>query len=441
MKALVPFVLLGLAAGLAACDSPIPEPRDDQADDQAQLEASAQRFGAVKETRHRPPHREIRNVQVGARPYYLVEDMADSPLKRRLERCSEGPFRKTDFSIGHRGAPLQFPEHTKESYEAAARMGAGILECDVTFTKDRQLVCRHSQCDLHTTTNVLAIPALAAKCTQPFVPANPATNTPAQAMCCTSDFTLAEVKSLCGKMDAFNPNATTLAQYMNATAPFRTDLYSTCGTILSHAESIDLFDSLGTKFTPELKAPSVPMPFEGDYTQEMYAQQMINEYKAAGISSSRVFPQSFNLNDVLYWIGHEPRFGRQAVFLDDRVDQPNGGYDRAVQSLPQIAAQGVKIVAPPMWALLALDGSQRIIPSTYSTKAKSLGLDIIAWSFERSGLLTTGGGYYYQSVASVINNDGDMYEVLDVLAKRVGIRGMFSDWPATVTYYANCMGL
>ena len=78
----------------------------------------------------------------------------------------KGPFRESDFSIGHRGAPLQFPEHTKESYEAAARMGAGILECDVTFTKDRQLVCRHSQCDLHTTTNILAIPALAAKCTQ-----------------------------------------------------------------------------------------------------------------------------------------------------------------------------------------------------------------------------------------------------------------------------------
>ena len=32
---------------------------------------------------------------------------------------------KSDFSIGHRGAPLQFPEHTRESYVAAAQMGAG----------------------------------------------------------------------------------------------------------------------------------------------------------------------------------------------------------------------------------------------------------------------------------------------------------------------------
>ena len=54
----------------------------------------------------------------------------------KLPACAEGPFKRTDFSIGHRGAALQFPEHTRESYEAAARMGAGIVECDVTFTKD-----------------------------------------------------------------------------------------------------------------------------------------------------------------------------------------------------------------------------------------------------------------------------------------------------------------
>jgi glycerophosphoryl diester phosphodiesterase len=86
----------------------------------------------------------IRNIQVGPRPYFLVDDMDPSPLKAALKQCSEKPLKKTDFSIGHRGAGLQFPEHTKESYEAAARMGAGIVECDVTFTKDKQLVCRHA---------------------------------------------------------------------------------------------------------------------------------------------------------------------------------------------------------------------------------------------------------------------------------------------------------
>jgi glycerophosphoryl diester phosphodiesterase len=380
-------------------------------------------------------------VQLGPRPYYLVDDMDPGPLKRKLERCADGPFEATDFSIGHRGAALQFPEHTAESYVAGARMGAGILECDVTFTKDRQLVCRHSQCDLHTTTNILAVPELAAKCSQPFRPADPATGKAASALCCTSDITLAEFKTLCGKMDGFNPAARTVAEYLAGTASFRTDLYSTCGTLLTHGESIDLIRSLGAKFTPELKAPSVPMPFQGDYTQEDYAQQMIDDYKAREIPAKHVFPQSFGLADVLYWIGQEPAFGKQAVYLDDRVDGGPAAYAAAVASLPSLAAQGVKIVAPPMWALVTLDAGNQIVPSTYATAARAAKLDIITWTIERSGLLKDHGGYYYQSVTAAIDNDGDVYTMLDVLARKVGIRGIFSDWPATVTYYANCLGL
>ena len=135
-----------------------------------------------------------REAQFGPRPFYLVDKMKDGPLKRELSQCT-GPFHKTDFSIGHRGAALQFPEHSRESYMAAARMGAGVIECDVTFTKDRQLVCRHSQCDLHTTTNILSVPELAAKCTQPF--SRPTRHgQKASAKCCTSDITLAEFRTL-----------------------------------------------------------------------------------------------------------------------------------------------------------------------------------------------------------------------------------------------------
>ena len=44
---------------------------------------------------------------------------------------------------------------------------------------------------------------------------------------------------------------------------------------------------------------------------------MIDEYKAARDRPDRVFAQSFNLHDVLYWVDHEPAFGKQAVYLDD----------------------------------------------------------------------------------------------------------------------------
>lgn len=375
------------------------------------------------------------SVQLGPRPFYLVNDMDEGHLKDALQQCSKGPFYKSDFSIGHRGAAMQFPEHTKESYEAAARTGAGILECDVTFTKDKQLVCRHSQCDLHTTTNILAIPELANKCSVPFTPADPLSGTPASASCCTSDITLDEFKTLCGKMDASNPNATTVEEYLDGTANWRTDLYATCATVLSHAESIDIIKGLGAKFTPELKAPSVSMPFDGDYTQEDYAQQMIDEYKAAGISPRKVWPQSFNQDDVLYWVGAEPQYGKQAVFLEEDFS------DVSLSRMESLKAQGINIVAPPIWALLTLNAHQEIVPSEYALNAKAAGLDIITWTLERDGPLANGGGWYHQSIRDVINNDGDTMNVLHVLAEDVGVIGVFSDWPATVTYYANCMNL
>lgn len=383
-------------------------------------------------------------VQLGPRPFYLVEAMTDGPLKSKLQQCAAGPFKRTAFSIGHRGAALQFPEHTKESYIAAARMGAGIVECDVTFTKDRQLVCRHAQCDLHTTTDILAKPELAAKCSEPFSPADPATGKKASAKCCASDLTLAEFKSLKGKMDAGNDQAKTAEEYMDATPGWRTDLYASTGTVMTHKESIELFKTLGVKFTPELKSPEVKMPFEGNYTQANYAQQMIDEYKAAGVDPGHVFAQSFNLDDVLYWLKAEPAFGAQAVYLDGRdsdkafkIDDPSTWKP----SMKELADQGVKIIAPPMWMLLSVGEDGKIAPSAYAKAAQDAGLDIITWTLERSGPLGGGGGWYYQTTKAAIDDDGDMITTLDVLAQQVKIRGIFSDWPATVTYYANCMGL
>lgn len=132
---------------------------------------------------------------------------------------------------------------------------------------------------LHTTTNILEIPELAAKCSVPFTPAeiNPATGIitkPANAQCCTSDITLAEFKTLSGKM------------------------------------------------IPELKAAIVSMPFQGNFTQQDYAQKMIDEYKQGGVHPKNVYAQSFNSDDVLYWIQHEPAMaGRLSILTDSIMTQ------------------------------------------------------------------------------------------------------------------------
>jgi glycerophosphoryl diester phosphodiesterase len=378
------------------------------------------------------------NVQVGVRPFFLVDDMAQSPLKDKLKQCEKGPFYKTKFSIGHRGGgTLQFPEETVQSIKAGVKMGAGVAECDVTFTKDKELVCRHSQCDLHTTTNIMDTP-LAAKCSvQPdFNSATPYANV----KCCTSDITVAEFKSLKGKMDGANSKATTVADYLKGTPSFRTDLYAANGTVLTHKEFIALAKELNVDMTPELKEALVPMPFDG-MTQEMYAQKMINEYKQAKVNPKRVYAQSFNVKDVLYWIANEPAFGKQAVSLEDLNDAAQ--VQAATARIPQLVAQGVQIVAPPTWALVTLDANNKIVPSDYAMALKAAGLKIITWTLERSGVLgdIKNNPYYYQSVVDGIKTDGDTMVMLDVLAKDVGVIGVFSDWSATVTYYANCMGL
>ena len=57
-----------------------------------------------------------------------------APKKRSLlgqsEECAitKTSFVKSDFSIGHRGACMQYPEHTIESYKAAAMQE--LAACD-----------------------------------------------------------------------------------------------------------------------------------------------------------------------------------------------------------------------------------------------------------------------------------------------------------------------
>lgn len=381
----------------------------------------------------------------GNRPAWLVSRMEEGPLRDTLMSCLGQAPERTAFSIGHRGAPLQFPEHTVESNVAAAQMGAGVLECDVTFTADHELVCRHAQNDLHTTTDIL-VTDLAANCTTPFAPAA-GEDAPATAECRTSDITLAEFRTLHPKMDSSLATAATPEEFQGGAAPWRTTGYVEGARVMTHAESIALFDALGADFTPELKAPSVEMPHEGPdgaWSQEDYAQALIDEYKAAGIEPSRVWPQSFDLADVLYWIEAEPAFGAQAVYLIDDTSIPglDGDKPSTWGFVPaELKAQGVNVVAPAMPFLLTLDGAGEIVPSALATALKEADLRIVAWSLERSGPLAEGGGWYHNSITDAISGDGDVYEVLDVLAQDVGVSGVFSDWPATTTFYANCMGL
>ena len=406
----------------------------------ATLATAGGRDGDRDDDNHRARAERL-NVQVGARPFYLVEGMDDSALKDRLKQCEAGPFYTSRFSISHRGAPLEFPEHSRESYQAAHRMGAGIIECDVTFTRDGELVCRHSECDLHTTTNIVATP-LNNACTVPWTKGGPAPK------CCTSDITLSDFKGLKAKMDASNPAASTPEGYLGGTPAWRTDLYTgrPAGNVVTLKEHIELIKQWGVGQTPELKAGDparIQAVFGG---QAQYAQKMIDTYKAAGVDPKKVWAQSFNLDDILYWIRSEPAFGHQAVYLDSVDPAANPPVPRQTNAqLAALKGVGVQIIAPPIQALLAVNSAGQVVPSQYALDINAAGLKIISWSFERVDLTkgAAGKGSYYgfDPTGTAIRRDSDMYKALDVLAKQVRVIGLFSDWPGTVTYYANCMGL
>ena len=77
-------------------------------------------------------------------------------------------------------------------------------------------------------------------------------------------------------------------------------------------------------------------------------------------------------------------------------------------------------------------------PSYYAMAAMDRGLDIITWTLERSG--PGQSGYYWETTENQVElTEGDNFSIVHVLIEEVGILGIFSDWPATVTFYANCM--
>jgi glycerophosphoryl diester phosphodiesterase len=375
----------------------------------------------------------------GPRPADLVRQMDPGPLRDKLASCLGQPLRRSAFSMGHRGAPMMYPEHSVEGNRAAARMGAGSLDCDVVFTKDHELICRHAQDDLHMTTNMLATP-LSAKCS------GRRADEPTQ--CSASDITLAEFKTLRARMLGSFGKITRLSDFLEK--PDRWDTYRASvdgGTVMSHADFIVLTKELGLTFTPELKAPTVPMPHNG-FTADQYVQKLVNEYKAAGVAGRDVRIQTFDLEAVRYLNAHEPTFGAGAIYLDGRVigalqDGPKllpERPDTFHPSMQALADEGLRAIAPPIWALVMLDGD-KIVPTPYAKAAKAAGLEIFTWTLERTYPMGLGSGWYFHTVIDGTWSEGDYFEVLDVLAKDVGISGIFSDWPATSTFYANCMGL
>ena len=111
-----------------------------------------------------------------------------------------------------------------------------------------------------------------------------------------------------------------------------------------------------------------------------------------------------------------------------------------IKEMPEWRKAGLNYLSPAMPMLVKDDGG-KLVPSDYAKAAKRQRLQADYLDAGALRPLARGGGWYFTGIENHAKKDGDTYKYLDVLAKDVGISGIFSDWPATVTYYANCKGL
>lgn len=64
--------------------------------------------------------------------------------------------------------------------------------------------------------------------------------------------------------------------------------------------------------------------------------------------------------------------------------------------MTELKAAGVKILGPPIYAMLALNDKNEIVLSEYAKAAKAAGLDLIGWSLERDGSASQGRRLYHK---------------------------------------------
>lgn len=431
-------------------------------------------------------------------PWQAPGSEPDDDCKERYQRIKgyrdaiatcEKPLRFTEKSIGHRGAALVAPEETIPSWQIGAASGAGYLECDVSVTKDLDFTCRHSNCDLQFTTDLIENhPDLNAKCSKPWVPGSGE-----EATCCTFDFTMKELSRLCSKMDSvINASADNYSTYLLGPAGFRTGTLAEkkCSPLVPYREYLRLLKRSGYNAIPELKDTWM------NRTQDFLASKGTNIYKIADTFADMLVEegfhpwpkpgeaelpsgtvkgimQTFDHRIAAHWKTTRPNLSVEYMWETDQMDNEEGvlcypsngdlngnvGGDCGGKLLIQkLVDLGVDLMAPAIPVLLASGPNRTVVPSRTAEFLKRLKVQHIgSWSLERQGCDAVSGvtpevpgqllapcgspdSFYYAPIENTSTfQHVDVLQVLDVLFRDVGLNSLFSDFPATVSMYVNCI--
>lgn len=287
--------------------------------------------------------------------------------------------------IGHRGACGYRPEHTLESYELAARLGADYLEPDLVITADGVLVARHEPA-IGDSTDVADHPEFADRRTTKDVEGVAVTDWFAE------DFTLEELRTLRARerLPALRPDNTAYdGRFLVPTYQEVVDLAARM--------SEELGRTIGTY--PETKHPAyfreLGLPLEPPLVALLQANGLDGR-------DAPVFVQSFGANL------------------------------RALRE--ELACPFVQLIARPPWDLAdvatyadAIGPGKHLVwpgPSSLVEDAHAVGLDVHLWTFRAENR------FLPEDLRSSADEreHGDVTEELR-RAIALGVDGVFADQP------------
>eukprot|EP00465_Bigelowiella_longifila_P002390 CAMPEP_0185272196 /NCGR_PEP_ID=MMETSP1359-20130426/46624_1 /TAXON_ID=552665 /ORGANISM="Bigelowiella longifila, Strain CCMP242" /LENGTH=367 /DNA_ID=CAMNT_0027864393 /DNA_START=94 /DNA_END=1197 /DNA_ORIENTATION=+ len=359
----------------------------------------------------------------------------------------------------------------------------------------------------------------------------------AQLVCCTYDFTLDELKKLCGIMEStMNKSTTTLDGFLLGPPGFRSNPLPPDGGDASSCQGLVAFRMYlkharkeGLNVIPELKDTGEAR-VERFLREELginifalankFSRQILEhgfepkveeaDWRTVGEYGGLVIMQTFDRRIASHWKRHEISSAIRVEFMWKSF-RPKGVTNLTCTSLSDcgtfdvlsgLAADGVDIFGPPI-RLLVQNSSQHVLEKSSAAEAytsiirsssmgkrgkerrgrgdnntdfhrdQSAAIEdgvgatpmfpaLTSWSLERSGCdvgspyspSSASGlyspqvqpaqigpcGYYYDSVENVaVFSEPDVLLVLDVLFREVGIIGLFSDFPASVSTFVNCV--
>lgn len=297
--------------------------------------------------------------------------------------------------IAHRGSSGTHPEHTLMAYEKAIAYGADLIECDISVTLDRHLVCLHESW-LNETTDVAQRPEFSGRLKSRIINGVEITDW------FSTDFTLAELLVLRKKQ-----RFTQRDQSMNGLfkiATFREFLQLS----QNYNKPIGIYPELkDTKWVNSL------LQMQGTRIEDLLLEEMCQFNLTE--AEQMVFIQSFDLEPLQY-LKHQRKIKFPLVLLIDKPIDSN-----ALQKLkPLLYAIGVsKHLIIDVWT--ASNGyKNRISKVTDQVKIiHESGLkahvytfrnehEFLAWDFEQDPIIE------YQ------------------FFMKLGVDGFFTDFPGTI---------